>query len=404
MRMNLEFYNCPPPEQLEIKILPKDRPEFLGYRPDFGAMEAVVEKYKKYKNILVIGHGGSVSSFYGFYNALHNQSETTNASEPTNVKQTKKAYFLSSVDPDYIAALKNNLSLEDTLVVAISKSGNTVTQLEALSQFLSYTLLVISEQDTPLYKIAEKVGAEIVLHPSIGGRYTAFTEIALLPALLCELDAQSLYRGALEMYVLYEKDNIAFRLASVCLALEQQGFVDVLGLVYSHYLYFFAPLITQLCHESFGKDGKGQTYLFAEGSEVQHHTVQRFLGGRKNMAGLFIGLDGYLNSSTTNYSPSTHSVVVRGQALFDINKIPLADAQSFELQGTLESARLKNLPVMHMGINSVNPLEVGRFVAFWQLFAVYSSLLRSVDPFDQPEVEAGKQISFDKRLAYKGLL
>jgi glucose-6-phosphate isomerase len=43
-------------------------------------------------------------------------------------------------------------------------------------------------------------------------------------------------------------------------------------------------------------------------------------------------------------------------------------------------------------------------MAFWQLYAVYSSLLRNVDPFDQPQVEGSKKISFDKRLQYKGLL
>lgn len=403
--MNINFYNCPQPGQLDTKILPKDKPEFLDYRPDFGIMESVAEKYKQYKNILVIGHGGSISSFYGFYNALHNLSETTNASESTYAKQNKKAYFLSSVDPDYIAELKHNLSLDETLVVAISKSGNTVTQLEAASQFAGYPLLAITEKDTPLYQIAEKVGAEIVLHPTIGGRFTAFTETALLPGLMCGLDADSLYRGALEMYALYEKNNLAYKLASVCLGLEQQGFVDILGLVYSHYLYFMSPLITQLCHESFGKDGKGQTYVFAEGSEVQHHTVQRFLGGRRNMAGLFIGVDGYASLGIASaFASNTHSVTVRGHALFDINKIPLSQAQSFELQGTLESARLKDLPAIHVSISSLSAMEVGRFVAFWQLFAVYSSLLRGVDPFNQPEVEAGKQISFDKRLAYKGLL
>lgn len=407
--MNIEFYNCPEPLQLDTKILQKDKPEFLDYRPDFGAMAAIVEKYKDYKNILVIGHGGSVSSFYGFYNALHkfnipslSRGET---SPPKGESRNKGVYFLSSVDPDYITELKNELSLDDTLVVAVSKSGNTVTQLEALSQFLNYPLLAITEKDSPLYQIAEKMGAGIVLHPNIGGRFTAFTETALLPALLCGLDVASLLRGAREMYVLYEKENIAYKLASVCFQLEQLGYVDVLGLIYSHYLFFVAPLITQLCHESFGKSGKGQTYLFAEGSEVQHHTVQRFLGGRMNMAGLFIGLDGY--SSTipiSNFPVSMHSVVVRGHALFDLNKIPLASSQSFELQGTLESARLKDLPVMHMNLSSVSSVEVGRFVAFWQMFAVYSSILRVVNPFDQPEVEAGKQISFDKRLAFKGLM
>jgi glucose-6-phosphate isomerase len=49
------------------------------------------------------------------------------------------------------------------------------------------------------------------------------------------------------------------------------------------------------------------------------------------------------------------------------------------------------------------PGEVGNFVAFWQLYAIYSALLRGVNAFDQPSVEASKLISFNKRLQFKGL-
>ena len=35
-------------------------------------------------------------------------------------------------------------------------------------------------------------------------------------------------------------------------------------------------------HESFGKDKLGQSYFGGQGPEMQHHTSQRFFGGRKN--------------------------------------------------------------------------------------------------------------------------
>jgi hypothetical protein len=95
--MNLEFYNCPPPADFSPKMLPQEKPAFLEYRPDFAAMEAVVKEYDTYPNILVIGHGGSVTSFYAFYTALKPFAK-------------KKAYFLSSIDPDYIAEIKAETS------------------------------------------------------------------------------------------------------------------------------------------------------------------------------------------------------------------------------------------------------------------------------------------------------
>lgn len=389
--MNLEFYNCPQPAQFDTKILPKEKPAFLDYRPDFSVMESVVKEYEQYPNILVIGHGGSVTSFYAFYNALKSTAQ-------------KKAYFLSSIDPDYISELKSTLSPADTLVLAITKSGENTTQIEALSQFWDYPIVVVTGEGSSVEQVAEKLGLRVVRHPVIGGRFTAFTETALLPALFCGLDIDGLYRGGKETHALYGQENLAYKAASVLWQLEQSGYVDVLGLVYSHYLYATMPLATQLCHESFGKNGKGQTYLFAEGSEVQHHTTQRFFGGRKNIAGWFIDVHNFTNQLVTSYPTSVHSVPFRKQPLFDLNKIPLQESQHAELQGTLEDAKLTGIPSVHMQLSAVEPVELGRFIAFWQLYVVYASLLRQVNPFDQPGVERGKQISFDKRLAYKGIL
>jgi glucose-6-phosphate isomerase len=90
--------------------------------------------------------------------------------------------------------------------------------------------------------------------------------------------------------------------------------------------------------------------------------------------------------------------------LFDINKIPLENALGFELLGTLEDARISGIPVAHLSIAGFSAEQIGQLTAFWQLYAVYSSVLRQVDPFDQPQVENSKNISFNKRLQYKGLL
>jgi glucose-6-phosphate isomerase len=208
--MNLEFYNCPPPADFSPKMLPQEKPAFLEYRPDFAAMEAVVKEYDTYPNILVIGHGGSVTSFYAFYTALKPFAK-------------KKAYFLSSIDPDYIAEIKAETSPDNTLVLAITKSGENTTQIEALSQFWNYPSVVVTGQGSSVEQVAKKLNLYVVRHPVIGGRFTACTETALLPALFCGLDIDSLLRGAREMYATYAKDNLAFRLASVLWQLEQRG-------------------------------------------------------------------------------------------------------------------------------------------------------------------------------------
>jgi len=387
--MRIDYFNCPEPEELNPAILPV-RPEFAGYQPDFELIEKYANEYKKYPKLLIIAHGGSLTTFFGYYHALKSQTN-------------KKVYFLNTVDPDYIFELKQELKKEDTLVVSISKSGENTTQLEMTMQFSDYPLLVVTGEKSPLREIAEKLKIPVVTHPTIGGRYTGLTEVALLPAGIVGLDVRSLYAGAKVFYDLYDKDNLAWKAASVFWQLEQKGYSDVYVPFYTHNLFYMNLLLVQLCHESFGKAGKGQTYFAHEAPESQHHTNQRFFGGQKNIAGFFISSDTVLHPTVNVYPTAVHSVQIKGHAMFDIDRIPLEKSLEAELSGTLGDARINGIPTANLAIAGYSAAELGQFVAFWQLYAVYSSVLRGVNPFDQPEVENSKQLSFTKRLAFKGI-
>jgi len=388
--MKLEFYNCPQPGDIKEAKLP-ETPEFVNYQPDFELIKTISKEHQQYPNILIIAHGGSLTSFYGYYYALKYQAK-------------KNAYFLSTVDPDYIFELKQKLKPEDTLVISISKSGETTTQIEMLMQFANYPLLFITGKSSALRAIGEKLKAKIILHPAIGGRYTGLTEVALAPAGIAGLNVENLFSGAKKFYDLYKKDNLAWKAASVLFQLEQKGFVDVFMPFYSHNLFPMSAIIVQLCHESFGKEGKGQTYFAHEAPESQHHTNQRFFGGIKNICGFFTTVENFLHPTVNIFPAVVHSVQIKNHALFDINKIPLEKSMEFEAQGTMEDARISGIPLVHLSVAGFSADEIGQLTAFWQLFAVYSSVLRRVDPFDQPQVENSKKISFDKRLGYKGLL
>jgi len=386
--MKLEFFNCTSSQAFDTALLPKTDPAFINYEPDWVNIEKIVAKYAAMKNILVIGHGGSITSFYGFYSALASRS-------------TKQAYFLSTTDPDYIFELKEKLKPADTLVIAISKSGTTTTQMEALLQFLDYPLLFITDADSPLGAIAKKRDAEIVTHPTIGGRYTGFTEVGLLPAALCGLDTKALWKGGQAMLNLYAQDNQAWQAASVLWELEQDGYVDVFMPFYSHDLFFMNLIIVQLCHESFGKDSKGQTYAAFEAPESQHHTNQRFFGGIKNILGFFVSTENYAHETAVGVPEDLKEIFMKGHTLGALDGISLKDSMRFEREATMEDAHASKIPLAHLSLERCDETELGKFLAFWQLYAVYASLLRRVDPFDQPQVENSKVISFKKRLEFK---
>ncbi len=377
--MRLEFANIPSfqPKKAELPDA-----AFLSYKPDLEGFKKYWQEFGAFKNILIIGNGGSVTGFMGICRTLG---------------ADKNVEILSTVDPEFISDLRRRVKKHDTLVIAISKSGETVSQIEALMHFLDYPLLFITSKGSTLAQIGEKAGAKIAEHPPIGGRYTAFTEVALVPAAICGIDIKSLYSGAREVYEKYSQENIAMQAAQMLYALEERGIVDVFMPIYSHYLFSFSNLIVQLCHESFGKAGKGQTYFAAEAPESQHHTNQRFFGGRKNIAGFFMYPEHFRDASRTQVPAGMQSIHIRDGSLFNLNNIPLSYSMGAEFSGTWEDAKIHGIPVFSLALTVLDPKEIGKFIAFWQLFAVYSSVLRGADPFDQPQVESSKLISWRKR-------
>ena len=293
------------------------------------------------------------------------------------------------------------LNPEDTIVVAISKSGETVTQIEALMHFIEYPLLFVTGKGSTLENIGLAAGAMIVEHPPIGGRYTAFTEVSLLPAAMCGINIAELMKGATDMFQHYDGDNIAMDAAQIFFKLEQRGLVDVFMPFYSNSLYAFNSVIVQLCHESFGKNGKGQTYFAHEAPESQHHTNQRFFGGRKNIAGFFIHQESFRTDHLTHVPEKLQAVSIKDGTLKTLDQIPLSGSMNAEFSSTWQDAHMSGLPIVALELKEITARSIGGFIAFWQLFAVYSSVIRDVNPFDQPQVENSKKISWNIRKEYQ---
>ena len=370
----------------EYQTVPIDVPSapFIDYVPDLDKIEKTVNEIntKGYKRLIIIGHGGSITSFVALVGSLGSNKEIE---------------VLSTVDPMRIFELRELADPAETLVIAISKSGETVTQIEALLHFLDYPLLCITGLGSTLDQIGRNVGAQLYEHPPIGGRYTAFTEVALLPAAICGINIRDVYAGAKELYAQYNKANMAFDAAQIFFHLEEQGYMDVFMPFYSKNLYALSGVIVQLCHESFGKKGVGQTYFAHESPESQHHTNQRFFGGRKNIAGFFTTVEQFPVTMRTVIPEELRDIHIKDGTLEVLNGNELAFSMQAEFLGTWQDAKMSEIPIAALELENLSAQEIGKCLAFWQLYAIYSSLLRSVDPFDQPQVEASKNISWTIR-------
>ncbi|MBW2996760.1 hypothetical protein KY349_00295 [Candidatus Woesearchaeota archaeon] len=377
-------------------IKKKGTPAFEQHKEDIEALKQALKKYRKYKNLILIGNGGSNTSFKAFHNALvHPDSK-------------KKAFILTTMEPDLIEDIKSVFPRRKTLVMPVSKSGNTVGILEVMFAFEGYRMLPVTTPDSgALSTIAKKQSLDIIPHAPVGGRFSGLTASALAPALFLDIDAESIDNGARTMYkycnpaVPLEK-NPALQLAASLYLLEKKGFIEIFCPIYSSKLAGAQNLIVQLIHETVGKKGKGQTIFCADAPESQHHTNQRFFGGRKNVLGVFVTVGKQEDiESKVSVPDSVKSLKIRDGSLSDIDGVPYAKALEFEFRGTWEDAIKHKIPCAHINIDKVSPFSMGEFMAFWHYVAVYSAWLRDLDAFDQPQVETSKEISFRLRKEYK---
>jgi len=103
--------------------------------------------------------------------------------------------FLMTLDQYTFDAVLNRCNLKETAFLVISKSGVTV-EVTALTLFLirkmrdelgnkiSTHFYFITSENTPIFKLAKDIGATILKHANIGGRFASFSSLGFLSAAL----------------------------------------------------------------------------------------------------------------------------------------------------------------------------------------------------------------------------
>lgn len=384
---NLSIDFLPINEKLK-KIREMAMPPFVGHTPDISWLKEKAEEYSHYNNFIIIGNGGSVNNSRAFYGSLYTE---------------KNLCFVTTMEPGFLGKVSEKYTKKDTLVIAISKSGTTIGVLESLMFFINknYNVVGITQNSGTLYDICQKKGYDVIEHPEVGGRYSARTSCALFPAALLGIDLEKLETGFRSAYEKFSpakniEQNPALRLAAELYLLEKAGKVDVFMPVYSSQLSAFLPIIIQLMHESFGKNGQGQSYFGDLAPESQHHTNQRFFGGRDNICGVFMKCLMEENMAI-NVAEELKDIDIKGNKLQVLDKIPYSKSLQFEFEGTYQDAIENNIPVACVSLQNNSEESIGEFMGFWQYVAVYASILRGVNPYDQPQVESSKRLSFEKR-------
>ncbi len=367
----------------DLKIyndVPDNWSQFFDYKEDLDYLKREAAKIDfEYENVIVIGNGGAITSLRAYSGALCS---------------LKNIWIVDSMDPALLRKVKRECPSDKTVVIGVSKSGNTLGVIETLLNFSSYKIIVITEaEDGILRLIANKMNYQIVEHPNISGRYSGATSAGLLPALLCGMKIDEIASGIKNGYK-YKKE--AWSLAKYYFGLEHKGYLEVYVSCYSWLLNDFRTLIIQLMHESVCKNGRGQTFYYSEAPESQHHTNQRFFGGKKNIVGTFIIARDWFDDKTIEVPDALSDINLKGLELKKINNITYQQALLAEYHGTKIEADRLEIPNITIELSEVTNETVGELLAFWQLVAFYSAILHNVDPFNEPAVTNSKNITIEE--------
>ena len=150
----------------------------------------------KQSNVVVIGIGGSTLGTYAIYKYLKHSKNLS-----------KKLFFLETTDPIDIKSKIENIDLNDTLFVVISKSGTTVETVAIFKYVNSLVAcnntntVIITENDSKLNTYAQANDMTAFEIPkNVGGRFSVFSAVGLLPLAIVGIDIDELLKGAKETY------------------------------------------------------------------------------------------------------------------------------------------------------------------------------------------------------------
>jgi glucose-6-phosphate isomerase len=136
-------------------------PSFDAHNLNLSEIKSVAKQFKKYKNIVVIGNGGSINNFGAFYLALGSK---------------KNVFMINTQDPDYILSVLKKCKKNNTVVLPVSKSGNTVSVLEVLMLFSDYPIISLTTLKGTLGELTEKMKWKYSFMPDdVGGRFAGRT-------------------------------------------------------------------------------------------------------------------------------------------------------------------------------------------------------------------------------------
>lgn len=306
------------------------------------------------------------------------------------------------------ATVKAPLRVE---MIVISKSGTTMEPLSAFSYFyetltknprykVSVTAVTgLDIKESALFRLAQEHHWQCFSIPEgIGGRFCVLSNPGLITAAVLGLNIRALLQGAREMADLclhaeMEENPALINAGLKFLAQKKLGIDIEVFMGYGDRLKSLGEWYVQLLAESLGKrlnrEGKevnyGRTPIVAVGTTDMHAQTQQHQDGKRNKVVQFLEVKQESNIITPRVF--AHDAACEKYADRKVDAL-LTLALNANEQALASDGR----PSARYVLPKLDEKRLGQLLMFLMLSVAYEGELAQVDTYDQPGVEAYKNI------------
>lgn len=333
-----------------------------------------LRKFKKFKNIIVIGLGGSSLGTTAIYSLFKE-------------KIKKNVIFLNSLDLNKIKKI-NSTKGKNSLFLIISKSGETLEVLTNINYLNNInfnknnTIIITEKKNNSLYKFSKRKNIELVEHNKYtGGRYSVLSEVGIVPCFLMGLNIKSLRnffsKKISNNFVTTLKESVNFNNEIY----KSKKIGSLIFLTYSSRLHNLVLWCQQLISESLGKKNLGILPVLSPAPKDHHSLLQLYLDGPRDKIFYILSLKEEDKKTTKNIFTEKYSFLKTKT----FNQIKNAQKEAL-----IKTFRLKKIPYKEFFMSDKTEKAVTEFLVFFMLETIITAKILGINPFNQPAVEQVK--------------
>jgi len=277
-----------------------------------------------------------------------------------------------------------HLSYHKNIDIIISKSGSTLETIVNQNIFSNSKKIFITEnKKSYLLNLALNLKSEIIEHRNfVGGRYSALSEVGMLPAELLGLKSEKFKKFD---NLIKNKNFINTLINNVDMMnrLYSSGKTNSVILNFDKSSTGLLEWYQQLLSESLGKRGKGFFPIISNLPKDNHSLMQLYLDGNKNnFFTIFDSID-YKTPKIKNKNLLPGYSFLKNKS---IKSVLIAQKEAVKNVFKKQNLKFRNFEILKKDEESL-----GIIFTYFMLETILLGKLMKLNPFDQPAVESIKK-------------